>query len=569
MPEDGTKGLGELTDTLRRVPAAVPARMPRPGDTFAGRYLIDRMLGRGGMGVVYLANQAPLGRQVALKVLKPPESLDDDPNFDERFLREAAAAARLSHPNTITVHDFGQDDEGALYIVMEYLEGNDVRTVLAHEGTFEPARAIHVAKQVAKSLREAHRKGIIHRDLKPANVLLLTRDEDDDYVKVLDFGLVKFRGEASEITLAGKFLGSPRYTSPEALDRNREVDHRADIYAIGILLYTMITGAPPFDGDPMQVLHAHLHEKPRPMYRANPAAQTTPELEALVGRCLEKEPDRRYQTMTDLLAALREVGAYFGQEDTETLDLEVNDSLEFDLDSGEHSSPAMRQKRPRPDPKAQRKPKGTQLTKPAPSGVKTPPPKRRKRRGASPLPWILGGAALALSAAIVVLVVLPDTPEDPGPFGAPEPGDIEVAGSQYLDVQVRSTPPGAAVRIGFDGTWTLIGETPLNLAEYKAPEEYSVIGLRLSLDGHEPIEAVVTPEDGAVSYVGTMTALPEPATPATAPDPTPDPRPVAKPVAKPGPKLISKPKPKPEPKPASDPTPKDDEVPSGYKDNPY
>ncbi len=565
MPEDGTKGLGELTDTLRRVPAAVPARMPRPGETFAGRYAIDRLLGRGGMGVVYLATQAPLGRQVALKVLKPPESLEDDPNFDERFLREAAAAARLSHPNTITIHDFGQDDEGALYIVMEFLEGNDVRTVLAHEGTFAPARAIHVAKQVAKSLREAHRKGIIHRDLKPANVLLLTRDEDDDFVKVLDFGLVKFRGEASEITLAGKFLGSPRYTSPEALDRNKEVDHRADIYAIGILLYTMVTGAPPFDGDPMQVLHAHLHEKPRAMYRANPAAQTTPELEALVGRCLEKEPDRRYQTMTDLLAALREVGAVFGQEDTETLDLEVNDSLEFDLDSGEHISPeAARLKRPRPpaDP-SPRSTKGTRLPKPpaAPSKAPSAPPRRRKRRGASPLPWILGGAALALSIAIVVLVVLPDSTEDPGPFGAPDPEDIQVGGQSYLDLNVDSTPPGAEVRIGFDGTWTLLGRTPVGLPDYKAPEEYSVIGLRVALEGHEPIDTVVTATDGRIEWSGTLATLtePEPATLDAAPDPTP--RPVVRPDRSPAPK--------PDPTPAEPPKDPDDGVPTGYKDNPY
>ena len=567
MPEDGTKGLGDFADTLRRVPTAVPARMPRPGETFAGRYLIERLLGRGGMGVVYLATQAPLGRQVALKVLKQPESLEDDPMFDERFLREAAAAARLSHPNTITVHDFGQDDEGTLYIVMEFLEGNDVRAVLAHEGTFAPTRAIHVAKQVAKSLREAHRKGIIHRDLKPANVLLVTRDEDDDFVKVLDFGLVKFRGEASEITLAGKFLGSPRYTSPEALDRNREVDHRADIYAIGILLYTMVTGAPPFDGDPMQVLHAHLHETPRPMYRANPAAPTTPELEALVGRCLEKEPDRRYQTMTDLLAALREVGAYFGQEDTETLDLEVSDSLEFDLESGEHGSPAANLKRPRPEPSATpRTAKGTRLPTPEPPAAPPAeaPPRRKKRRGASPVPWVLGGAAVALSVAILAVVMWPDRAEDPGALAAPDHADIQVAGSRYVNLDVRSTPPGAAVRLGFDGQWTLVGETPLVLADYKSPDEYSVIALRLSLDGHRPVETVVTATDGALVWSGQLLPLP-------VADPKPTAPPTAKPAKRPDPTPTAKPAATPDPKPTAtpDPTPDPTSVPTGYKDNPY
>ena len=327
MPDDGPKSIeGLLSGKYIKPQHADPPPMPKPGEQFAGRYTVERRVGRGGMGEVFLARQAPLDRLVALKILKAPESIEDDPKFDARFLREAAAAARLQHPNTITIYDFGQAEEGHLYIVMEFLEGTDVRTSLAHEGIFSAQRAIHVAKQVCKSLREAHAKGIIHRDLKPANVLLIERDDDVDFVKVLDFGLVKFRGEASDITLAGKFLGSPRYTSPESLDRNAHVDHRADIYAVGILLYTMLTGTPPFDGDPMQVLNAHLHEAPKPMYRMNAAAQTTPELEALVMQCLEKAPDDRFQTMIDLLGALREVGAYFGDEHTETLDLELSET---------------------------------------------------------------------------------------------------------------------------------------------------------------------------------------------------------------------------------------------------
>ena len=330
MPEDPASSAEGLPSNAATRGAQVPPVMPRAGELFAGRYVIERMLGRGGMGEVYAAVQKALGRRVAVKILKPPESIEDDPMFESRFLREAEAAARLTHPNTITVFDFGQTDDGVLYIVMEYLEGNDVRTVLRHEGQMAPLRAIHVAKQVCKSLREAHRKGIVHRDLKPANVLLVSQDDDPDFAKVLDFGLVKFRGDATEITLAGKFLGSPRYTSPEALDRNREVDHRADIYAVGILLYAMVTGEPPFDGDPMQVLNAHLHEIPQPMYRASPSAKTTPEFEDVVARCLQKEPDRRFQSMSELLTALRTVGTFYGGQDTETIDMDTEDSLDLD-----------------------------------------------------------------------------------------------------------------------------------------------------------------------------------------------------------------------------------------------
>lgn len=577
MPEDGTKGLGNLTDTLRKVPA-VPTRMPDVGEVFAGRYDIKRLLGRGGMGMVYLANQSPLGRQVAIKILKPPESLDDDPNFDERFLREAAAAARLQHPNTITVHDFGQADDGALYIVMEYLEGNDLRTVLSHERCFTPARAIHVAKQVCKSLREAHRKGIIHRDLKPANVLLCRRDEDDDFVKVLDFGLVKFRGEASEITLAGKFLGSPRYTSPEALDRTKEVDHRADIYALGILLYTMITGQPPFDGDPMQVLHAHLHEKPKAMWKINPAAQTTPALEGLVARCLEKDPADRFQSMGELIIALRTCGSAFGHEDTETLDLEVNESLELDpepssgptrrADSRPPSAPtAIRARRePAPAPKAAQA--GPRATAPEP-----PRRKIRRRRSIAPVA-VLSVVALLLVMVIVVLQLRRDPAPAPaetpgelaGSLAAPGPDEIEVAGAPTVALRIETDPPGAEIHIGFDGDWSLLGPSPLTIAEYRAPTGYSVLGLQASLPGYEPAESVVTPVEGAVTWTPRLQRV-------VVDTPKPTPRPTSKPTPKPAAAATPAPSPQPTPAaeatPAPKPKPSADPVPSGYKDNPY
>lgn len=563
MPEDGTKGLGSLADTFRKVPA-MALRMPEVGEVFAGRYDIKRMIGRGGMGVVYLATQAPLGRQVALKILKPPESLDDDPNFDERFLREAAAAARLSHPNTITVHDFGQADDGALYIVMEYLEGNDVRTVIAHEGAFSPGRAIHVAKQVAKSLREAHRKGIIHRDLKPANVLLVNRDEDVDFVKVLDFGLVKFRGEASEITLAGKFLGSPRYTSPEALDRTREVDHRADIYAVGILLYAMITGHPPFDGDPMQVLHAHLHEKPKPMWKINPAAQTSPELEALVARCLEKDPDLRYQSMGDLVNALRNVGGAFGAEDTETLDLEVNESLELDPEPG--TPLPRRPTKPLPTPSI-----APPRREPAPGAAAAREPKKRRKRRGRMSPLLLGllgiAGALAVGIGALLLTRGGDGAEEGEADGAEAPVEIGVAPTK---VAIASTPAGAAVEVEVDGAWTPLGNTPLDAAEVSLPDGASELRVRLTKDGFVPIVATVPVAEGAARWEGELVAD------APAPDPEPAAKPAAKPVAKPAspatkpePTPAAKPKPKPKPKPAAKPDPTPSSSPSGYKDNPY
>ncbi len=294
-------------DSSSQAPGASLANMPVEGELFAERYRIQRMLGRGGMGMVYLALQAPLERPVALKVLRAPNAPDMDPEFHSRFFREAEAAARLQHPHTITTYDFGSTDQGVPYIVMEYLEGQDLRRVLADDGPLPLERSLHIAKQVCKSLQDAHDKNMIHRDLKPSNVLLVTRDDDPNFVKVFDFGLVKFRDEDQDLTRSGVFLGSPRFTFPEALDPKASVDHRADVYSTGILIYTMVAGQPPFSGEPMAVLSAHLHEVPQPMCALEPEASSCAELEAVVARCLRKDPEDRYQSMRDLLKALNGV----------------------------------------------------------------------------------------------------------------------------------------------------------------------------------------------------------------------------------------------------------------------
>ena len=299
--------------------------MPVEGEVFAGRYQVERLLGRGGMGMVYLAVQSPLDRPVALKVLRPPSDPHMDPQFYSRFLREAEAAARLQHPNTITTHDFGTTDEGIPYIVMEYLEGRDLRRALASEWPFSLDRTLHIAEQVCKSLQDAHEKGMVHRDLKPSNVLLVRRNDDADFVKVFDFGLVKFRDEDQDLTQAGVFLGSPRFTFPEALDAAAQVDHRADIYSTGILIYTMVAGQPPFSGEPMAVLSAHLNEVPRPMCEVDSLALSCPGLESVVARCLRKDPSDRFQSMRELYSALK--GVAFSLDDDElSLKLDVSHS---------------------------------------------------------------------------------------------------------------------------------------------------------------------------------------------------------------------------------------------------
>ncbi|HEY4220243.1 MAG TPA: serine/threonine-protein kinase, partial [Myxococcota bacterium] len=254
------------------------------GRVIDGRFTIQSVLGRGGMGVVYRAHQASLERSVALKVMTgvPPER---EAEFQRRFFLEAATAAKLKHPNTITVFDYGSDlfplspsevgdGERLFFIAMELLEGVPLQKLVGRGQMLHPQRAVHIALQMSRSLREAHRAGVVHRDLKPGNIMLVKQDDADDvegdFVKVLDFGLAKVGpGQGARpiegLTKAGTFMGSPRYVAPEQVE-GRPVDARADIYSLGCILYRMLSGRVPFDGkSPVEIMLKHLHEEVPPL----------------------------------------------------------------------------------------------------------------------------------------------------------------------------------------------------------------------------------------------------------------------------------------------------------------
>ncbi len=298
----------------RTSPAAAPSSAADAllGQVLHGRFKVLEPLGAGGMGRVYRALQLPLERVVALKVLSPTFSTARDPDFQRRFFLEASVTAKLRHPNTVTVIDYGRTDDGTFYIAMELLEG---RTLAEHltAGPLPWSRAVDIAQGVCRSLREAHRLGVVHRDLKPANVMLVAEEGggERDHVKVLDFGLVKsFVPDGAglavpELTQGGLFLGSPTYMAPE--QARNVADARADIYSLGVLLYQMLVGRPPFvSKDPLELIFAH-HKEPPPHFRALRPDVAIPEpVEAVVRRCLEKRPDQRYATMDEVLDALRE-----------------------------------------------------------------------------------------------------------------------------------------------------------------------------------------------------------------------------------------------------------------------
>ncbi|MDP9149391.1 MAG: serine/threonine protein kinase, partial [Myxococcota bacterium] len=285
---------------------SIGAPDPLIGRVIDGRFKVTALLARGGMGKVYRAEQAPLGRVCALKILDPHYSGEHDPEFHKRFFLEASVASKLTHPNTVTIFDYGKTDDGIYYMAMEYLEGRTLHRAIREAGQFPEERVVHVASQICRALREAHSFGVIHRDLKPANIFLLAHGDEVDVVKVLDFGLVKNIADGKDdLTQSGFFMGSPKYMAPEQI-RGDRVDGRADVYALGIILYEMITGKVPFDRpNSVNVLMAHVNEKAPPLRLTNPRAHASPRLEEIVARCLEKSPDRRFASMDDLLAALR------------------------------------------------------------------------------------------------------------------------------------------------------------------------------------------------------------------------------------------------------------------------
>jgi len=284
---------------------------PLIGTVVGDRFLVERRLGEGGMGVVYEAVQTAIGRKVALKVLHPHLA---DETLYARFRNEAAAASRLAHPNTITVFDFGRTGSGALYIAMELVEGTSLDEEIRTIGALDWQRTRRIAAQICGSLQHAHEHGIVHRDLKPENVMLLARGSETDVVKVLDFGIAKIVEEEGTdqrqaLTKTGMVFGTPQYMSPEQI-RGDRVDARSDVYSTGVILFRMLTGSLPFTAETlMGILTRHLMDPPPPFAQVNPAVQVPAALEGLVLQMLAKDPADRPQSMAEVAERMAALAA--------------------------------------------------------------------------------------------------------------------------------------------------------------------------------------------------------------------------------------------------------------------
>ncbi len=295
--------------------------------TLVGNYKLDSILGRGGMGTVYAGEHVYIKKPVAVKVLHP--QFARYPEAVNRFLREARAASSINHPNIVDVTDFGLLGDGLVYFVMEYLPGKSLEDLIEREGAVELHRALNIANQMALALEAAHHQGVIHRDLKPDNIMLLVkpgrrdlvkmatghhesvteREQQWDFVKILDFGIAKvlIPDELSAETVQGAVFGTPEYMSPEAA-RGEDVDHRADIYSLGVIMFDMLTGRPPFEAQAAnEVLQMQINKPPPSPREFAPHREITEFAESVILKAMHKDPDRRYQDMgelrTDLQAA--------------------------------------------------------------------------------------------------------------------------------------------------------------------------------------------------------------------------------------------------------------------------
>ncbi len=299
-----------------------PTEDPLLGRTIADKYKIEALLGRGGMGAVYRARQTVLKRNVAVKVLNPGHG--DESSFASRFKREAKTASMLDHINSLRILDFGQEPDGLLYLVMEFIDGRDLLRVMRDDWPLPTARIVDILSQVLAALAVAHDEGVLHRDLKPENIMIAKQKDDEgrptELIKVCDFGIAKVLqkrdadgvavGESTltqtgTLTAHGMLVGTPEYMSPEHI-KNETLDARSDLYAVGVMLYQMLAGKLPFQSpSAIKLVMMHVESEPQPPSVVSPTANVDKHLEAVCLRALKKMPGDRHASAREMRADLR------------------------------------------------------------------------------------------------------------------------------------------------------------------------------------------------------------------------------------------------------------------------
>jgi eukaryotic-like serine/threonine-protein kinase len=453
-------------------PTPSPRKTPGPavpddsiiGSLLAGRYEVTRRIGEGGMGAVYEARHTLIGKRVAIKVLLDKYAQKAD--VVARLQQEARLASSIGHENIVDITDFGETDDGRTFVVMEFLEGDALAAILQREGPLPPRRAVAIARQIASALEAAHGKGVVHRDVKPENVFI-TRRNDKDFVKVVDFGISKLmKAEAEEgadaagsprLTQTGMVLGTPLYMSPEQARGEEDLDHRIDVYALGVILYECLTGEVPFHGtNYLSIISQVLGQDPKPPSQARPDLEISAALEGVVVKAMAKDRAVRYQTM--------------GALDADLARIERGDVVD--------------------------------------TSIASPPP---RRAGTQVLVWIgaVGLVAAAVAIAVPRLVGTPEARSAVVPAAvAPEPVAPPVVappkGIEKVKVVIRSEPAGAEV------WWGSVkqGTTPATIDFPKGDER---IEFTVMLAGYQEARAPFFPtEDKTVEVTLRPVAVEKP-----------------------------------------------------------
>jgi serine/threonine-protein kinase len=445
-----------------------------------GNYQIKAKLGEGGMGAVYLGEHPLIGKKVAVKVLL--DELASKEDIVQRFFNEAKAVNDIGHQNIVDIVDFGKfrvegSNNDTVYFIMEFLEGEALASRLRRTGLSLP-ETLHVMEQCCSALAASHAKGIVHRDLKPDNIYLCPRGSDKNFVKLLDFGIAKLTGDGgmgqSQKTRTGLVIGTPAYMSPEQCEGKGQIDHRSDVYSIGVVMYELLTGRVPFPGEGFgEILVAHLTKTPDPPSALNPDVK--PEIEALVLHAIEKDRNRRFQNMQEFVDALRD--------------------------------PAGHMQAYRPLPGYTPSNTGsTQMIGDSPTVVSPGGP---HATGQGPRPTTLSGAAgemqpgggsagkrIGLIAAVVVVVVggglgaffgLRKSGPDTG-VATNEPTKPDKPVSENLRISVSSDPPGASVMRGDTGALEP-GKTPLSFTVKRGAQTFDI---QVKLTGHKPTTRTIS-----------------------------------------------------------------------------
>jgi eukaryotic-like serine/threonine-protein kinase len=367
-----------------------------PGTVLAGKYRVERVIGRGGMGVVAAAYHLQLEQRVALKLMLPHAVVSGE--AVARFLREARAAARISSEHVARVFDVGALETGEPYIAMEYLEGSDIAELLVQRGRLPAEEAVDYLLQACEALAEAHAAGIVHRDRKPGNLFLVRRLDGRRFVKILDFGISKMSGGPAQsnapATRTSALMGSPLYMSPEQMGSSKHVDARSDVWALGVVLYELVSGTPPFNGETLPQVCARVMSEPAPPL-TELAPGLPPALYYAVHRCIEKEPAQRFQSVAELAHALEPLASPSARQSIERI------------------AHILGVARPAPEAPSPQEPQGAAaVTGSGPMGTQaawgetSPPPGRRRAA-----PRVAAGAlaVLALGAAGYVFALRPST----------------------------------------------------------------------------------------------------------------------------------------------------------------